>query len=160
MVPPNDCSLTLYNVEIFLGFRSLPIRTTSKKDRSQYATASGDRSIGVRANIHLGGQTQFCPNGHEQMFVICPNKCNICPNWGVNCPPLTPRPVRLWIVANIADRSVAHSPISNRSYDQEIVRSGVTVIAADRPSKVCYSHQTDSTFALLMARPPKGHIHK
>ena len=23
----------------------------------------GDGRIGVRANIHLGGQTEFCPNG-------------------------------------------------------------------------------------------------
>ena len=29
------------------------------------------------------------------------------------------------------------------------------VIATDRPSEVCYSHQTDSTFALLMAIPQK-----
>ena len=26
-------------------------------------------SIGVRANIHLGGQTEFCPNGERKLFV-------------------------------------------------------------------------------------------
>ena len=25
-------------------------------------------SIGVRANIHLGGQTEFCPNGARKLF--------------------------------------------------------------------------------------------
>ena len=25
--------------------------------------------MGVRANIHLGGQTQFCPNGERKLFV-------------------------------------------------------------------------------------------
>ena len=40
-------------------------------------------SIGVRANVHLGGQTQFCPNDHEQMYCLLPEKFhNICTNWG------------------------------------------------------------------------------
>ena len=25
-------------------------------------------SIGVRANIHLGGKTEFCPNGERKLF--------------------------------------------------------------------------------------------
>ena len=28
--------------------------------------------IGVRANIHLGGQTEFCPNGERKLFVTLP----------------------------------------------------------------------------------------
>ena len=35
--------------------------------------AAVDREhIGVRANIHLGGQTEFWPNGPEQMFCLLP----------------------------------------------------------------------------------------
>ena len=46
----------------------------------------GDSSIGVRANIHLGGQTEFCPNGENNLFVTRPrqgekiimNYCSAC----------------------------------------------------------------------------------
>ena len=31
-------------------------------------------SIGVRANIHLGGQTEFCPNGEHNLFVARPRQ--------------------------------------------------------------------------------------
>ena len=31
-------------------------------------------SIGVRANIHLGGQTEFCPNGENNLFVTRPRQ--------------------------------------------------------------------------------------
>ena len=31
-------------------------------------------SIGVRANIHLGGQTEFCPNGEHNLFVTRPRQ--------------------------------------------------------------------------------------
>ena len=42
--------------------------------------------IGVRANIHLGGQTEFCPNGENNLFVTRPrqgekiimNYCSAC----------------------------------------------------------------------------------
>ena len=30
--------------------------------------------IGVRANIHLGGQTEFCPNGENNLFVTRPRQ--------------------------------------------------------------------------------------
>ena len=30
--------------------------------------------IGVRANIHLGGQTEFCPNGERKLFVTRPRQ--------------------------------------------------------------------------------------
>ena len=30
--------------------------------------------IGVRANIHLGGQTEFCPNGEHNLFVTQPRQ--------------------------------------------------------------------------------------
>ena len=30
--------------------------------------------IGVRANIHLGGQTEFCPNGEHNLFVTRPRQ--------------------------------------------------------------------------------------
>ena len=29
-------------------------------------------TIGVQANIHLGGQTKFCPNGEHKLFVTRP----------------------------------------------------------------------------------------
>ena len=43
-------------------------------------------SIGVRANMHLGGQTEFCPNGGNNLFVTRPrqgekiimNYCSAC----------------------------------------------------------------------------------
>ena len=31
-------------------------------------------SIGVRANIHLGGKTEFCPNGEHKLFVTRPRQ--------------------------------------------------------------------------------------
>ena len=31
-------------------------------------------AIGVRANIHLGGQTEFCPNGENNLFVTRPRQ--------------------------------------------------------------------------------------
>ena len=31
-------------------------------------------TIGVRANIHLGGQTEFCPNGENNLFVTRPRQ--------------------------------------------------------------------------------------
>ena len=31
-------------------------------------------SIDVRANIHLGGQTEFCPNGERKLFVTRPRQ--------------------------------------------------------------------------------------
>ena len=30
--------------------------------------------IGVRANIHFGGQTEFCPNGEHNLFVTRPRQ--------------------------------------------------------------------------------------
>ena len=30
--------------------------------------------IGVRVNIHLGGQTEFCPNGERKLFVTRPRQ--------------------------------------------------------------------------------------
>ena len=30
--------------------------------------------IGVRANINLGGQTEFCPNGEHNLFVMRPRQ--------------------------------------------------------------------------------------
>ena len=30
--------------------------------------------IGVRANIHLGGQIEFCPNGEHKLFVTRPRQ--------------------------------------------------------------------------------------
>ena len=30
--------------------------------------------MGVRANIHLGGQTQICPNGERKLFVTRPRQ--------------------------------------------------------------------------------------
>ena len=33
-----------------------------------------DETIGVRANIHLGGQTEFCPNGERKLFVTRPRQ--------------------------------------------------------------------------------------
>ena len=30
--------------------------------------------IGVRANIHVGGQTEFCPNGERKLFVTRPRQ--------------------------------------------------------------------------------------
>ena len=30
--------------------------------------------IGVRANIHLGAQTEFCPNGEHKLFVTRPRQ--------------------------------------------------------------------------------------
>ena len=30
--------------------------------------------VGVRANIHLGGQTEFCPNGEHNLFVTRPRQ--------------------------------------------------------------------------------------
>ena len=30
--------------------------------------------IGVRANIRLGGQTEFCPNGEHKLFVTRPRQ--------------------------------------------------------------------------------------
>ena len=51
---------------------------------------TGDYSIpgciGVRANIHLGGQTEFCPNGENNLVVTRPrqgekiimNYCSAC----------------------------------------------------------------------------------
>ena len=32
------------------------------------------KSIGVRANINLGGQTEFCPNGEHNLFVARPRQ--------------------------------------------------------------------------------------
>ena len=32
--------------------------------------------IGVRANIHLGGQTKFCPNGEHKLFVTRPRQAD------------------------------------------------------------------------------------
>ena len=31
-------------------------------------------TIGVRANIHLGGQTEFCPKGEHNLFVTRPRQ--------------------------------------------------------------------------------------
>ena len=47
---------------------------------------AGNGPIGVRANIHLGGQTEFCPNGKNNLFVTRPrqgekiimNYCSAC----------------------------------------------------------------------------------
>ena len=30
--------------------------------------------LGVRANIHVGGQTEFCPNGERKLFVTRPRQ--------------------------------------------------------------------------------------
>ena len=58
--------------------------------------------IGVRANIHLGGQPSFARMVTNKCFVFCPNKCHICPNWGVNCPPPPASPSRtpMWSMPN------------------------------------------------------------
>ena len=32
------------------------------------------QTIGIRANIHLGGQTEFCPNGEHNLFVTRPRQ--------------------------------------------------------------------------------------
>ena len=34
----------------------------------QLAITAVQTGIGVRANIHLGGQTEFCPNGERKLF--------------------------------------------------------------------------------------------
>ena len=34
----------------------------------------GPMGIGVRANIHLGGQTEFYPNGEHNLFVTRPRQ--------------------------------------------------------------------------------------
>ena len=38
-------------------------------------------NIGVRANIHLGGQTEFCPNGEHNLFVTRPRRVFFSPGY-------------------------------------------------------------------------------
>ena len=53
-----------------------------------YPSAYGPTSIG-------GVKCSFARMVTNKCFIFCPNKCHICPNWGVNYTP-DPRPVRLW----------------------------------------------------------------
>ena len=46
--------------------------TRMDKIRNEYIR--GTAHIGVRANIHLEGQTKFCPNGERIFFVTRPRQ--------------------------------------------------------------------------------------
>ena len=47
-------------------------RKYSQNDSNFKLTLERDSSIGIPANIHLVGQTEFCPNGKHKLFVTRP----------------------------------------------------------------------------------------
>ena len=137
MVPPIGCSLTLYNVEMFLGFRSLPIygaRRYLSYDRSsgatidrnidrlwlplvvRYSTIVVDRAT-TRTTTRTTNRTTTY-HQQERPIAVCD---------------------RFWRSYSKHCRSVARSPNSNQSYDQQIVRSGVTV-ALLNPYSIPYTN--------------------
>ena len=53
-------------IAIHVNIRWIRARTNQRRDVY--------RTIGVRANIHLGGQTEFCPNGEHNLFITRPRQ--------------------------------------------------------------------------------------
>ena len=56
--------------------------------------------ISVRANIHLGGKTEFCPNGERKLFVTWPrqrekNNNELLQSLFFDGSPLLPHPKRI-----------------------------------------------------------------
>ena len=49
-------------------------QSSSKRRGSIKTTHRRTGRVRVRANIHLGGQTEFCPNGERKLFVTWPRQ--------------------------------------------------------------------------------------
>ena len=98
-----------YQYQVHCHYMDMPASQpcSSTYNCQHYSTADGTRksscfTIGVRANIHLGGQTQFCPIGHEQIFCLLPGRINVISarNGGSTAPPPEPRPIHLCVLQN------------------------------------------------------------
>ena len=76
MGPTNATSL--FSLSLIVEARELHFQTILNyhSDRwfNHHQSQALAKHIGVRANIHLGGQTEFCPNGEHNLFVMRPRQ--------------------------------------------------------------------------------------